>query len=141
VPIYWAVQFYHVEVSRWTPLVWYVMLHIPALDIRSFRSCNGGPGCDLGTVGQDGMKHTCGTTAVEKRDRQGKVVKVCLLISVLSFSLHSLHSLVRNIVLLFGPSNLQFKSTGRLQWNAQDVSTWSNCSTVVLHLLLGHVSH
>ncbi len=140
-PIYWAVQFYHVEVSRWTPLVWYVMLHIPALDIRSFRSCNGGPGCDLGTVGQDGMKHTCGTTAVEKRDRQGKVVKVCLLISVLSFSLHSLHSLVRNIVLLFGPSDLQFKSTGRLQWNAQDVSTWSNCCTVVLHLLLGHVSH
>ncbi len=138
-PIYCPVQFYHVEVSRWTPLVCYVMLHIPALDIRSFRSCNGGFGCDLGTVGQDCTKHTCGTTAVEKRDRQGKVVKVCLLISVISYSLHSLHSLVRSIVLLFGPSDLQFKSTGRLQWNAQDVSTWSNCCAVVLHLLLGHV--
>jgi hypothetical protein len=102
-------------------LVWYVMLHIPALDIWSFRSCTGGLGCDLGTVGQDGMKHTCGTTAVEKRDRQGKVVKVRLLISVISYSLHSLHSLVRGIVLLFDPSDLQSKSTGRLQWNARDV--------------------
>jgi hypothetical protein len=28
------------------------------------------------------MKHTCGTTAVEKRDRQGRVVKVCLYLHV-----------------------------------------------------------
>jgi hypothetical protein len=39
-------------------------------------------GCGLGTVGLDGMKHTCGTTAVEKRDRQGRVVKVCLYLHV-----------------------------------------------------------
>jgi len=60
-------------------LVIFVILHVHLVSMQfpSLKYWSGDLGCDLGTVGQDGMRHTCGTIAVGKRDRQEKDVKVC----------------------------------------------------------------